>query len=143
MSSHQLSNDQYQLISDWLCTQAMERNSPHYFCVKSFIGFEHENLDLNYPSDETVCAAVKIKVRNLYNLNRLALTTCYGHEYQREDFSFFRPVYNNTITEKKAIQTLQSLRYQCNEYLTCDTNLYQELKNFIGQLCENIFDRIC
>lgn len=141
MSACQLTDEEYQLISDWLYMQGTSKHSSHAFDIKSFIGFEAGSDKHHQATKEEISEAVKNTVRNLYNLNRLALTTRYGDLYDRKDETYFPPKNNPMANERKAIEALQALRYQCGEYLTSDTSLYKDLKIFIGQLCENIFNR--
>lgn len=141
MSSHMLDDEEFQVIADWIYMQGISRQSRHRYCVRTFLGFvpgsdKHHNVD-----DEEVQQTVKNVIRNFYNLNRLALTTRYGLAYDREDEKHFTPTYNPMANERKVIDRLQSLRYQCAEYIVCETKWYDELRIFIGQLCENIFMR--
>ena len=141
MSSHLLPEEKYQHISNWLYDQAKFKNSCHARSIKTFIGFIPGTDEHYYATDEQIKEAVKNTVRNLYNLNRLALVTRYSDTYDRNDNKFFEPIVSSISNETEVIELLQSLHYQCGEYLTCDTNLYKELKIFIGELCINIFNR--
>jgi hypothetical protein len=141
MSSHLLKDEQFQAIADWLYSNAIDKIYRHDHDIKNFIGFEIGTEKHTYATDEEIKQAVKNQVRNLYNLNRLALVTRYGDKYDREDTKSFTPKLNPMINETYIINTLISLRYQCAEYITHQTELYKELKIFIGELCENIFER--
>jgi hypothetical protein len=136
-----LSNEEFQLIADWLLVQGSSKHSRHAHDIKTFIGFE-PGSDQHYSATaEEIKEKIKIVIRNYYNLNRLALTTRYGDPYDRKDEVMFTPKNNPMANERKAIQALQSLSYQCAEYIVCETSWHKELKIFIGKLCENIFRR--
>ncbi len=141
MSSFQLSENEFQLIADWLCMQADSKHSKHAFCIKTFIGFKAGTVEHHTATGEQTQEYVKYFVRKLYDLNRLALTVCYGDKYDSRDDKYFIPMYNPMVNEKKAIQALQSLRYQCGEYIVMETDCYKNLNLLIGSLCENIFKR--
>ena len=141
MSSYLLSKDEFQSISDWLYMQGSSKQSRHAHYIKSFIGFEAGTDEHFHASEQEISDKVKNSVRHLYNLNRLALTTRYGESYDRNDETQFTPKYNPMANEKKVISSLISLRYQCGEYIVCETKSYDLLNELIGKLCENIFTR--
>lgn len=141
MSSYLLSKEEFQLISDWLYMEGSSKQSRHAHYIKSFIGFEAGTDEHFHASSEEISNKVKNSVRHLYNLNRLALTTRYGESYDRNDETQFIPSYNPMANERKVIELLISLRYQCGEYIVCETKSYGFLKELIGELCENIFSR--
>ena len=109
MSACQLSDEEYQLISDWLYMQGISKHSSHAFDIKSFIGFEAGSDEHHKATHEQIAEAIKNTVRNLYNLNRLALTTRYGDLYDRKDETYFPPKNNLMANERKAIEALQAL----------------------------------
>lgn len=136
-----LTNEEFQLMSDWLYMQGTSKQSRHAHYIKTFIGFTPGTDEHHRPGDLFVSKKVEDSVRHLYNLNRLALTTRYGEVYDRNDETKFVPKYNPLANERKVIESLISLRYQCGEYIVCETDSYKKLGGLIGELCENIFTR--
>jgi hypothetical protein len=141
MSSCLLSNDEFQMIADFLYMNGISKRSSHAFDIKTFIGFENGSKEHFEATDEQIEKKVIDCVKHLYNLNRLALVTRYGDKYDRNDATEFKPKINPYLKEKEVIETLRSLTYQCGEYIISETSTYKELKEFIGKLCENIFMR--
>lgn len=136
MSAYKLSDEQYQMIADWLYEEAISKEGHHYYTTRTFLGLGYG------ANDEASRIAVKNRVRELYNLNRIALTTRYGEAYDRNDEAEFMPsIRGSGIKETDAVMTLKRLRYQCAEYISSETELFKKLDGFIGYLCENIFDR--
>ena len=140
MSAYQLSNDQYQLLTDWLFSEAIHKAGSHWHDIRKFIGFCPSSDEFHLVSEADISKAVTNTIRNYYNLNRLALVTRYGDSYDRNDEQKFYHTHRS-YTEKEAILALKSLRYQCGEYLTSDTKLFESLGIFIGAICENIVVR--
>ena len=141
MSSYQLSNDQFQQIANWLYQVGCTKNNRLHWPIRIFLGFEPGD-ELYHATKEDIKEKSSCLIRNLYNLNRLALVTRYGANYDRRDEVIFEP--DNKVlwmNNGDVIETLQSLRYQCNEYIASDTTLYKELKAFIGEVCEVLFDQ--
>jgi len=141
MSSHILSNEKFQTIANWLYSEGTTKTSCYSHSIKSFIGFEAGTESHHYASDESIKASVRTCLRNLYNLNRLAYVTRYGEAYDRNDDTQFIPK-DNFVRTESVIKIMQSLRYQCAEYLACETQTYKDLEKFIGKTCENFFDNL-
>ena len=131
MSAYLLSNEQFQKIANMMATSL----------AKEYYRYNTQNfLEIEYGTDpKEQVEAVTLMVRNLYNLNRLALVTRYGDTYERGDETRFSPKAEE-FNPREYIDLLKSLRYQCGEYLASDTNLYKELDGYIGRLCESYFD---
>ncbi len=141
MSSHMLTDEQYQEIADWLFTESVLKNGDHWRSIRNFLGYEYTDEKHYSASEGEIKEAVKFTVRNYYNLNRLAQCTRYGEIYDRNDKTEFTPKSLFQNKENAVIRLLKSLHYQCAEYLTSDTALHKTLKVFIGELCENLFKR--
>lgn len=141
MSSFLLSQEEFQNIADWLFIQATSQRSRHAHYIKTFIGFEPGTHEHANASKEEIEHKLRSAMRHLYNLNRLALVTRYSDAYEREDLTQFTPKHNPLINERKAIETLISLRYQCGEYIVMETETYKKLDKLIGKLCEVVFSR--
>lgn len=139
MSAHMLDNEKFQDIADWLYMEATRKPSPFVYPVKVFLGFENGSdlfHDLSLDLAET---AVKFKMRQLYNLNRLALVTRYSETYDARDETKFLP--NHEASEKPVVEILRmlsSLIYQCSEYMTSTTDLYKALRVLVSECCRII-----
>lgn len=137
MSSYMLDDDKWQLIANWLW-QASHEHNRHQFCVRQFLGFEPGTKAFYALTEADRDAAATNAVRNLYNLNRLALVTRYSEPYDRKDETKFVGKFDPMATDIKAIQALRELRYQCAEYMVMDTKQFDELDRFIGKVCEDL-----
>jgi hypothetical protein len=144
MSAHMLTDEEYQKISNWLYTIATgNRSSGLSNTALIFVGallfVELKPQEMEADSREKVKEHVTTMVRHLYNLNRLSLVTRYGDKFERDDMKMFRPGSVSITSHKEMIELLSSLRYQCNEYLTNETKLFQKLDHFIGEMCECLY----
>lgn len=141
MSTHMLSDEEFQQIADWIYSKAIYGPS-HYCCAcKDFLGLERGSEDYYSLDHQKAQELTGYAVRNLYNLNRLAQVTRYGEKYDPNDETQWIPKITDRGTVEMFIQTLQSLRYQCAEYLTADTKLFESLTKFIGDLCTAHFTK--
>jgi hypothetical protein len=140
MSSYQLSNDQFQQIANWFYQVGCTKSDRLHWPIRIFLGFDPGD-ELYHATEEDIKEKSAMLTRNLYNLNRLALVTRYGASYDKYDEVIFEPRKVLWMNNGDVIETLQSLRYQCSEYMTSDTSLYKELKAFIGEACEVLFDQ--
>ena len=141
MSSNILSNEEFQNIANWLYTEGTTKTSCYSYSIRSFIGLEIGSNAHCCASDDSIKAYVGMCLRNLYNLNRLAYVTRYGEAYDRNDDTQFIPK-DNFVSTESVIKIMQSLRYQCSEYLAYETQTYKDLEKFIGKTCENFFDNL-
>lgn len=138
MSSHLLTDEEFQKIADWLYTQAIMRGSIHWHDTRDFIGLQFGTAEHYEAKDERVKELVTCCVRNYYNLNRLALVVRYGDNYDRKDEKQFVPKeLHDTVSEKEVIRLMRSLHYQTAEYLVSTTEFHKKLNDFIGEICQN------
>jgi hypothetical protein len=140
MSAYMLRDEDYQLIADWLLEHGNDTGSDHCYDIRKFIGIDPYSDEIRTVSTDDLTGYIKSMMRSLYDLNRIAMVTRYGENWDREDKTQFTPknrFYN--ISSKEAIQKMKSLRYQCAEYIASETKLFDKLSRFIGILCENLF----
>lgn len=133
MSAYLLNDDEFRKIAGWLVYRANHIDYSH--AIGEFLELTHYEL----AELEKVRKRSSLLVRKLYNLNRLALTTRYGDTYDREDTKNFECI-GGALELFEIIDLLKTLRYQCAEYITSETDTYKKLDHFIGKLCERFFD---
>ncbi|XVV02512.1 hypothetical protein ACQPW3_34925 [Actinosynnema sp. CA-248983] len=79
-----------------------------------------------------VTNAITGVVVKLYDLNRLALVTRYGDPYSGEARLDLGP--SEPLTDRQLVDALGEVAYQCAEYLTGETQLYNHLQRYQAQL---------
>jgi hypothetical protein len=135
MSAFLASQTTYDYIASGLYDAAIRHNSEHHYTVRRFLEREDD------ATDETLEHNITAAVHKLYDLNRLALVTRYGDQWEREDS--FSP----TITHAARIDCAQFMKcigcilYQCAEYLTDETNTYKQWRDLEYRLDYNYFER--
>ena len=139
MSSNMLSDEEFQNIADWLFDVAKSRVNGCAHTVKVFLGYKPGTESfITLPDLEENVINV---VRNMYNLNRLALVVRYSDPYIREDKTVFKPKFNPYLKEIEVLSTIKSLLYQCGEYIVMDTKQYKLIEEFLGDICTHIYFR--
>ena len=136
MSAFLASQQTYDYIASGLYDAAIRHDSEHHYTVRRFLGIDRD------ATDETLEHGITAAVSKLYDLNRLALVTRYGEQWEREDS--FSP----TITRAASINLAQFIKcigcvlYQCAEYLTVETDMYKKWRDLEYQLAYNYFGRL-
>ena len=111
------------------------KHSKFAHSIREFIGLDNSKTEDYNAGVEEIKQRVMNLVRNYYNLNRLALVTRYGAEYDREDDKKFIPKFDAYSSFKKTLSALNSLSYQCAEYIVCEASCHKQLELFIGKIC--------
>lgn len=120
MSAFLASQQTYDYIATGLYDAAIRQNSEQHYSVRQFLGVD------NNATNETLEHNITNAVCKLYDLNRLALVTRYGDEWNRDDN--FSPTIKRaaTINLAQFIQCIGCVLYQCAEYLTHETDTYKQ-----------------
>ena len=79
MSAFLASQTTYDYIASGLYDAAIRHNSEAHYTVRKFLELEDD------ATDETLEHNITVAVRQLYDLNRLALVTRYGDQWAKED----------------------------------------------------------
>ncbi|MEV8442677.1 hypothetical protein AB0425_35310 [Actinosynnema sp. NPDC051121] len=110
---------------------ALQERSPGWGATHQFLNHV-TGVDYRQAPASEVENAITGVVRKLYDLNRLALVTRYGDPYLREVRLDLRP--SKPLTDRELVNALGEVAYQCAEYLTGETQLYDHLKRYQAQL---------
>jgi hypothetical protein len=133
MSAFLASQQTYNYIASGLYDAAIRQtNEPHY-TVRRFLDIDND------AAGETLEHNILSAVSKLYDLNRLALVTRYGDQWDRENN--FSPTiqYAATIKLAQFIQCIACVLYQCAEYLTDETDTYKQWRDLEYQLAYSYF----
>src|SRR5690242_2404714 len=133
MSAFLASKQTYDYIASGLYDAAIRHESESHFSVRQFLEIDNE------ATDETVTHNITEAVSKLYDLNRLALVTRYGDDWNRGDS--FSPTIKRatTINLAQFIQCIACVLYQCAEYLTHETDTYKQWLDLQYQLAYSYF----
>lgn len=135
MSAYLASQKTYDYIASGLYDAAIIRSNEHQYTIRHFLELEDDT------SDEVIEQTIKSAVRNLYNLNRLALVTRYGDQWDRND-DFVPEIKRAAIIDPvQFIKCISCVLYQCSEYLTDETDTYKQWENLKCQLTYSRFVR--
>ena len=135
MSAFLASQTTYDYIASGLYDAAIRHNNEHHYTVRRFLELEYDATDetLEHTIDGAVC--------KLYDLNRLALVTRYGDQWEREEN--FSPVISRAASVNFAqfIKCISCVLYQCHEYLTDETDTYKQWRDLEYRLAYCYFVR--
>ena len=133
MSAFLASKQTYDYIASGLYDAAIRDESEPHYSVRQFLDIDNE------VTDETVAHNITEAVSKLYDLNRLALVTRYGDEWDRENS--FTPTIKRaaTINPAQFIECISCVLYQCAEYLTHETETYKQWHDLEYQLAYSYF----
>ena len=133
MSAYLASQQTYDYIASGLYDVAVRRDSEPHYTVRRFLDIDNDT------TAETLEYNINCAVCRLYNLNRLALVTRYGERWDREDS--FAPTITHTATINLAqfIQCIACVLYQCAEYLTDETETYEQWRDLEYHLAYHYF----
>ena len=128
MSAFLASQQTYDYIASGLYDAAIRHNSEHHYTVRQFL-----EVDDN-ATDATLEHHITSAVGKLYDLNRLALVTRYGDQWDR-DINFSLTITRAaTINLAQFIKCIGCVLYQCAEYLTHETATYKQWRDLEYQL---------
>ncbi len=135
MSAFLASQQTYDYIASGLYDAAIRHNSEDHYTVRRFLEVDND------ASDETLEHTIHRAVGKLYDLNRLALVTRYGDEWDRDDN--FSPTIRRAATIKPAqfIKCIGCVLYQCAEYLTDETEMYKQWRDLEYALAYSYYAR--
>ena len=133
MSAYLVNNKTYEYIAGALSEAATVNTNRIHYVVSEFLGLSGKE------GKGEVEKIVQRAIRNLYNLNRLALVTRYGEVWDQED-KFMPEIKGAGIfTLPQLMKFIGCVLYQCGEYLTDETETYKDWTNFKGQLAYTHF----
>ncbi len=133
MSAFLASQQTYNYIASGLYDAAIRQtNEPHY-TVRRFLDIDND------ATGETLEHNILSAVSKLYDLNRLALVTRYGDQWDRDNS--FSPIIelDAAINLAQFIQCISCVLYQCAEYLTHETDTYKQWLDLEYQLAYSYF----
>ena len=135
MSAFLASQQTYDYIASGLYDAAIRHDIEHHDTVCRFLELEKD------ATGETLEHHIAASVSKLYNLNRLALVTRYGDQWEREDS--FSPTIKRaaSINVAQFIKCIGCVLYQCAEYLTHETDTYKKWRDFEYRLAYSYFIR--
>lgn len=135
MSAFLASRQTYDYIASSLYDAAIRHDSEQRYTVRQFLGLDND------ATEDTLEHNICIAVCKLYDLNRLALVTRYGDQWNREDS--FSPAVNRAaiISLAQFIQCIACVLYQCSEYLTYETDTYKQWRDLQYQLAYSYVTR--
>jgi hypothetical protein len=135
MSAFLANQQTYDYIASGLYDAAIRHDSDHHYTVRQFLELDND------ATGETLEYNLTEAVRKLHDLNRLALVTRYGDEWNREDN--FSPTIKRaaTINLAQLIKCISCVLYQCAEYLTHETETYKQWHDLEYQLAYSYFIR--
>lgn len=135
MSAFLASQTTYDYIASGLYDAAIRHNCEQHYTVRRFLDID------NNATDETLEHHITSAVGKFYDLNRLALVTRYGDEWDREDN--FSPTIKRAaiINLAQFIKCIGCVLYQCAEYLTHETEIYKQWRDLEYQLAFSCFSR--
>ena len=136
MSAFLASQKTYDYIASGLYDAAIRHDSEHHYTVRRFLELDDD------ATDETLEHNITSAVCKLYDLNRLALVTRYGDQWDRDDN--FSPTIKHaaTINLAQFIKCIGCVLYQCAEYLTDETDTYKQWRDLEYQLAYSYFVRL-
>ena len=88
---------------------------------------------------ETLEHHIDTAVSKLYDLNRLALVTRYGDQWDRDDHFAPEIKHDAAINLAQFIQCIACVLYQCSEYLTHETETYKQWRDLEYRLAYSYF----
>lgn len=134
MSAFLASQTTYDYIASGLYDAAIRHNSEAHYTVRKFLELEDD------ATDETLEHNITVAVRQLYDLNRLALVTRYGDQWAKEDN--FTPVISHAaiINLAQFVKCIRCVIYQCHEYLTDETDTYKHWRDLAYRLAYSYFE---
>lgn len=132
MSTHMITDEEYQKIANWLFTEGFN-DRRFSFAIRKNLNIQSKRYDQSF--ERELMLSLQLFIRQAYDLNRLALVTRYGDSYDRNDDKKFVPSYSLSTDYLSAISILMSLKYQCAEYVTCETKTFENIKNLINDIC--------
>jgi hypothetical protein len=135
MSAFLASQQTYDYIASGLYDAAIRQNSEQHYTVRRFLEADND------ATDETLAHNIAVAVCKLYDLNRLALVTRYGDQWNREDTFSPTITYDATIKLAQLIKCMGCVLYQCAEYLTHETETYKQWRDLEYQLAFSYFAR--
>jgi hypothetical protein len=135
MSAFLASQQTYDYIASGLYDAAIRHNSEHHYTVRDFLGIDKD------ATDETLEHNITVAVSKLYDLNRLALVTRYGDQWEREDS--FSPTIQRaaSINLAQFIKCISCVLYQCAEYLTHEMETYKQWRDLEYRLAFSYLER--
>jgi hypothetical protein len=135
MSAFLASQQTYDYIASGFYDAAIRHDSEHHYTVRRFLDVDSD------ATDETLERNIISAVCKLYDLNRLALVTRYGEEWDRDDS--FSPTIKRAATINLAlfIKCIGCVLYQCAEYLTHETTTFKQWRDLQYQLGYSYFAR--
>jgi hypothetical protein len=133
MSAFLASQQAYDYIASGLYDAAIRYDSEHHYSVRRFLEVDDD------ATDETLAHNITVAVCKLYDLNRLALVTRYGDQWNREDTFSPTITYDATIKLAQLIKCMGCVLYQCAEYLTHETETYKQWHDLEYQLAFSYF----
>ena len=135
MSAFLASQQTYDYIASGLYDAAIRQDSEQHYRVRRFLDIDND------VTDETLAHNIAVVVCKLYDLNRLALVTRYGDEWDRDNN--FSPTIKRaaTINLAQLIKCIGCALYQSAEYLTRETETYKQWRDLEYQLAFSYFVR--
>jgi len=135
MSAFLASQQTYDYIATGLYDAAIRYDSEHHYTVSRFLEVDND------ATDETLEHNITNAVRKLYDLNRLALVTRYGDQWDRD--TNFSPTIERaaTINVAQFIKCIGCVLYQCAEYLADETDTYKQWRDLEYQLSFTYLER--
>ncbi len=133
MSAYLASQQTYDYIANSLYDAAIRHESEPHYTVRRFLDIDNDT------TAETLEHNIASAVGKLYDLNRLALVTRYGDDWDRDDS--FAPTIKRaaSINLAQFIQCIACVLYQCAEYLTHETETYKQWRDLQYQLAYSYF----
>ena len=136
MSAFLASQTTYDYIASGLYDAAIRHDNEHHYTVRWFLEVDND------ATDETLEHTINAAVCKLYDLNRLALVTRYGDQWERE--GNFSPTIKRAaiVNFAQFIKCLSCVLYQCHEYLTDETDTYKQWRDLEYRLAYCYFVRL-
>ncbi len=133
MSAFLASQQTYDYIASGLYDAAIRHDSEHHYAVRDFLKLDKD------ATEDTLEYNLTQAMHKLYDLNRLALVTRYGDEWDRENS--FAPTIKRaaSISLAQFIKCISCVLYQCAEYLTHETETYKQWRDLEYQLAYSYF----
>jgi hypothetical protein len=133
MSAYLASQQTYDYIASGLYDAATRHDSDEHSTVRDFLEVDKD------ATGETLEQNITSVVRHLYDLNRLALVTRYGDQWDSDDSFTPKIKYTASIKLAQFIQCIACVLYQCAEYLTHETDTYKHWHDLEYQLAYSYF----
>lgn len=131
MSAYLCSPYRYRAIAATIGAMTRPKRSPGWGPTHVFLK-QTTGVDYHQAPAAEVTTAIAGVVVKLYDLNRLALVTRYGDPFNRESRLDLGP--SEPLMDRELMDALGEVAYQCAEYLTGETQLYDHLQRYRAEL---------